>query len=64
MDDRDRAILAALSRLGEATAADIVRETGLPKTPVYRRLRRLEELGYVESRRVAGTVRYRVRGKT
>ncbi len=61
LDERDQAILDALKRLGDATASMLVKETGIPKSPLYRRLKRLEEAGMVESRRVKGKTYYRLK---
>lgn len=61
LDERDQAILEALKRLGEATASMLVKEAGIPKSPLYRRLRRLEEAGIIESRRVKGKTYYKLR---
>ncbi len=63
LDERDQTILEALRRLGEATAAMLVKETGIPKSPLYRRLKRLEEAGVIESRRLRGKTYYRLRKK-
>ena len=63
LDERDQSILEALRRLGEATAAMLVKETGIPKSPRYRRLKRREEAGIIESRRLRGKTYYRLRKK-
>jgi uncharacterized membrane protein len=48
LDERDRAILDFLRNHGPATAQEIMDATGIPRTPLYRRLRKLEEMGLVE----------------
>ena len=59
LDERDQKILEALES-GPKTAADLMRETGIPKTPLYRRLRRLVEEGLVEAYEEEGVRRYRL----
>ena len=52
LTEADRLILKALEEAGgEALQSELQRMTGLPKTTLWRRLRRLEEAGYVELRR-------------
>ena len=49
IDERDREILEAIRRLGgSATAQEIQEATGIPKTPLYRRLQRLVKYGLLE----------------
>lgn len=43
----DRAILAALSRDGRMSMADLASQVGLSKTPVQARVRRLETTGHI-----------------
>ena len=57
--DRDRAIIDAVKR-GATTLSEIVRATGLPKTTVYRRVKRLVKEGYLVERREGGKVWYEV----
>jgi len=60
LDDRDRAILSAISRLGgEATASQVMNETKIPKSPLYRRLDKLVRLGYLEEVMKGNTKVYR-----
>lgn len=60
LDDRDRAILDALARRGgEATASDLMKDTGIPKTPMYRRLSKLEGMGYIDEYMKGGVKVYR-----
>lgn len=60
LDDRDRAILSAISRLGgEATASQVMNETNIPKSPLYRRLDKLVRLGYLEEVMKGNTKVYR-----
>ncbi|MGC9113156.1 MAG: helix-turn-helix transcriptional regulator [Acidilobus sp.] len=60
LDDRDRAILDALARRGgEATASDLIKDTGIPKTPMYRRLSKLEGMGYIDEYMKGGVKVYR-----
>lgn len=62
LDDRDRAILDALARRGgEATASDLMKDTGIPKTPMYRRLSKLEGMGYIDEYMKGGVKVYRCR---
>lgn len=53
LDDRDREILNVLKG-GMKSAHEIMAETGIPKSPLYRRLKRLESMGYISSVRKAG----------
>ena len=57
--DRDRAIIEAVKK-GANTLSEIVRATGLPKTTVYRRVKRLVKEGYLVERREGGKVWYEV----
>ena len=60
LDDRDVAILDALAKMGgEATASDLISATGIPKTPMYRRLAKLVRLGYLEEGTRGGVKVYR-----
>ncbi|MGC9071213.1 MAG: helix-turn-helix transcriptional regulator [Acidilobus sp.] len=60
LDDRDRSILSAIGRLGgEATASQIMNETQIPKTPLYRRLDKLVKMGYLEEGIKGGLKVYR-----
>lgn len=43
LDERDKAIIEALRKHGELTAQEIQRITGIPKTPLYRKLEKLEK---------------------
>ena len=47
MDRTDRAIVAALSRDGRMSMAELAETVGLSKTPVLARVRRLEKDGYI-----------------
>ncbi|MEN2999213.1 MAG: helix-turn-helix domain-containing protein [Acidilobaceae archaeon] len=60
LDSRDRSILQRLER-GELTAQDLMRETGIPKTPLYRRLEKLERMGLVEKSLRGGITFYKLR---
>ena len=57
--DRDREIIEAVKK-GANTLSEIVRTTGLPKTTVYRRVKRLVKEGYLVERREGGKVWYEV----
>ncbi|MCP1674905.1 Lrp/AsnC family leucine-responsive transcriptional regulator [Natronocella acetinitrilica] len=47
LDATDRKIIAALQRDGRLTNAQLAEEVGLSPTPVWRRVRRLEEQGVI-----------------
>ncbi len=47
LDRIDRNIVAALSRDGRMSMADLAQKVGLSKTPVQARLRKLERDGYI-----------------
>ncbi len=62
LDERDEAILEYLRSRGAATAQDIMDATGIPRTPLYRRLRKLESMGLIEHVDEPGSPRlYRLR---
>lgn len=48
LDPFDRKILAELQREGRQTVAQLATRVGLSESPCLRRLRRLEEEGYIE----------------
>ncbi|MDK2464991.1 MAG: MarR family transcriptional regulator [Candidatus Korarchaeota archaeon] len=51
MDSTDAAILEGLARMGgEAYQADLIKSLGLPRSTVWRRIRRLAKEGHVELR--------------
>ncbi|MCS7106636.1 MAG: winged helix-turn-helix transcriptional regulator [Acidilobaceae archaeon] len=60
LDARDRAIMQSLER-GELTAQDLMRETNIPKTPLYRRLEKLERMGLIEKVQRGAVTFYRRR---
>lgn len=47
MDDRDRDIVLSLRTLGRASLAELARQAGIPKSTVFKRLRRLMANGIV-----------------
>jgi len=49
LDERDKAILDTLASMGEATAAELQKATGIPKTPLYRKLEKLAKMNLIES---------------
>jgi len=59
-DERDRLIIDALRRR-PMTASELMEETGIPKSPLYRRLSRLVEEGVVEVVREGQRRIYRLR---
>ncbi len=61
LDERDRLILETLKNMGEATAPALQKATGIPKTPLYRKLEKLEKLGLIESEWRGGAKVYRVK---
>lgn len=61
LDERDNKILTTLSKYGEMTAYELIDKTGIPKTPLYRRLKKLEKLGYIQSVIKAGRTVYRLK---
>jgi len=60
LDDRDRLILDALKD-GEKTASELMTLTGIPKTPLYRRLKKLLEAGLIEAVDEGGQRVYRLK---
>lgn len=60
LDDRDEAIIRALAS-GPRTAQEIMVRTGIPKTPLYRRLKKLERMGLVETFTRGGKTFYKLR---
>lgn len=61
LDERDTQIIKVLTSHGELTAKEIMDKTGIPKTPLYRRLKRLAKQGYIEQRTVGGVTYYGIR---
>jgi len=61
LDERDKLIINVIKRLGEVPAQKIMEETGIPKTPLYRRLKKLEKAGIIESVLRSGKTYYRVK---
>jgi len=61
LDERDKTILNLLKDYGELTAKDIMNISGIPKTPLYRRLNRLREAKLIEAVKKGGIVYYRLR---
>lgn len=50
IDSVDRRILAALQAKPDLTMADLAEQVGLSHTPCWRRLKRMEEAGFVRGR--------------
>ncbi|MGC9048099.1 MAG: helix-turn-helix transcriptional regulator [Caldisphaera sp.] len=64
LDERDRTIINAIKKLGgTATANQIINETGIPKTPLYRRLSKLVQYGYIEEIITGKTKAYKIKEK-
>jgi uncharacterized membrane protein len=61
LDERDKLILETLKNMGEATAPTLQKATGIPKTPLYRKLEKLEKMGLIESEWRGGAKVYRVK---
>ncbi len=61
LDERDRKIIETLIREGELTAQELIEKTRIPKTPLYRRLKRLVSQGYLETITRSGKTYYRIR---
>ncbi len=59
-DERDELILKALEE-GPKTASELIEITGIPKSPLYRRLAKLEEQGLIERVKIGGRRVYRLR---
>ena len=64
LDSTDREIIEALENMGgEALQSELQRKLGLPKSTLWRRLRRLESMGYIEIIREGKTNRVRLKRK-
>ena len=63
VDERDKIIVKALLEEGELTPQELIEKTGIPKTPLYRRLKRLEKQGIIGKRASGGRVYYYVKDK-
>ncbi len=63
VDERDKMIVKVLLEEGELTPQEIVEKTGIPKTPLYRRLKRLEKQGIIGKRVSGGRVYYYVKDR-
>ena len=61
LDERDRLILETLKNMGEATAPTLQKATRMPKTPLYRKLEKLEKMGLIESEWRGGVKVYKVK---
>jgi len=61
LDERDKLILETLKNMGEATAPTLQKVTGIPKTPLYRKLEKLEKMGLIESEWRGGVKVYKPR---
>ncbi len=61
LDERDRKIIETLIREGELTAQELIEKTRIPKTPLYRRLKKLVSQGYLEAITRGGKTYYRIR---
>lgn len=61
LDERDRKIIETLIREGELTAQELIEKTHIPKTPLYRRLKKLVSQGYLETITRGGKTYYRIR---
>ncbi|MDM7274674.1 MAG: winged helix-turn-helix domain-containing protein [Thermoprotei archaeon] len=61
LDERDKQIIETIKSRGELTASEIMRITGIPKTPLYRKLEKLEKLGLITSALKAGVKVYRLK---
>ncbi len=61
LDERDKSILKALEEHGELTGRELMEITGIPKTPFYRKLKKLIDMGLIEYRDVEGIRRYRLK---
>ncbi|MCE4609467.1 MAG: winged helix-turn-helix domain-containing protein, partial [Desulfurococcales archaeon] len=57
LDERDRLIIDAL-KTGPKTASELMDLTGIPKTPLYRRLRKLIDRGIIEYKDEGGSRKY------
>jgi len=63
LDERDSQIIKVLEDHGELTAKEIMEKTGIPKTPLYRRLKRLVKQGYLEQKTLSGVTYFSLRKK-
>ncbi|MCE4625319.1 MAG: winged helix-turn-helix transcriptional regulator [Desulfurococcales archaeon] len=64
LDERDKKILEALQGSEKGlTASELMEKTGIPKTPLYRRLNKLFHAGLIEYYDESGVRRYRLKGK-
>ena len=64
LDERDKKILEALRGSEKGlTASELMEKTGIPKTPLYRRLNKLFHAGLIEYYDEGGVRRYRLKSK-
>ena len=61
LDERDSQIIKALETSGKLTAKEIMEKTGIPKTPLYRRLNRLVKQGYIEKKTISGVTYFKLK---
>ncbi len=64
LDERDGQIIKVLEDYGELTAKEIMEKTGIPKTPLYRRLKRLVKQGYLEQKTLSGVTYFSLKRRS
>ena len=61
LDDRDKLIINTLRERGDLTASELIKYTGIPRSAIYRRLKRLIKLGYIEQVKLGVKTVYRLK---
>jgi len=61
LDDRDKLIINTLRERGDLTASELIKYTGIPRSAIYRRLKRLIKSGYIEQVKLGVKTVYRLR---
>ncbi len=65
LDERDREVINAIKELGgEATASQLLAVLKIPKTSLYRRIKRLLKLGFIEEIKAGGRKIYKLKRET
>lgn len=61
LDERDREIIDTVKTKGTISLGELTKLLNVPKSTVWRRIRKLQKLGYVEVERIAGKLIIKVR---
>ncbi len=54
LDERDKQILSVLKTKGSLALSELSKETDIPKSTLWRRIKKLEKLGYISIKNISG----------